>query len=154
MTKLKTIAAAAMVAIIMVPTLYVATASAGDRHYRSRGGTVHHHHYHTEKKRHKNAEAALIGGAVGLAAGVIIGDSLNRPVYERPSYYRPRVVYETRPVYRRRVRERVYYEPVYTYRPPRPWTSAWYDYCEAKYRSFDPESGTFQPHRGSRRLCR
>ncbi len=37
---------------------------------------------------------------------------------------------------------------------PRPWTDAWYRYCAKKYRSFDPNSGTFQPYEGRRRMCR
>ena len=37
---------------------------------------------------------------------------------------------------------------------PAPWTPEWYAYCNSKYRSFDPASGTFQPYHGPRRLCR
>ncbi len=55
------------------------------------------------------------------------------------------------------VEEYVYVAPapvvVYDERPA-PWTDEWYDYCSWKYRSFDPASGTFQPYRGGRRLCR
>lgn len=38
-------------------------------------------------------------------------------------------------------------------RPP-PFSGEWYRYCEARYRSFDRDSGTFQPSTGPRRLCR
>ncbi|WP_294642406.1 BA14K family protein [uncultured Aureimonas sp.] len=37
---------------------------------------------------------------------------------------------------------------------PAPFTGPWYRYCETRYRSFDPESGTYQPSSGPRRLCR
>ncbi len=37
---------------------------------------------------------------------------------------------------------------------PAPFSGAWYRYCETRYRSFDRESGTFQPSNGPRRLCR
>jgi hypothetical protein len=37
---------------------------------------------------------------------------------------------------------------------PEPWTPQWYEYCEAKYRSFNPADGKFQPYSGPRRLCR
>jgi len=37
---------------------------------------------------------------------------------------------------------------------PEPWTEEWYAYCSAKYRSFDPADGTFQPYNGPRRRCR
>jgi BA14K-like protein len=46
---------------------------------------------------------------------------------------------------------------VRTYRAvarPQPWSDEWYAYCSAKYRSFDPGSGTYQPNNGPRRLCR
>lgn len=36
-----------------------------------------------------------------------------------------------------------------------PWTDEWFAYCEAKYRSFNPADGTFQPYGGvPRQLCR
>jgi hypothetical protein len=37
---------------------------------------------------------------------------------------------------------------------PAPFTGPWYRYCETRYRSFDPETGTYQPSSGPRRLCR
>ncbi|WP_245415118.1 BA14K family protein [Aureimonas flava] len=37
---------------------------------------------------------------------------------------------------------------------PAPFTGPWYRYCESRYRSFDAETGTFQPASGPRRLCR
>ena len=37
---------------------------------------------------------------------------------------------------------------------PAPFSGAWYRYCESRYRSFDRETGTFQPNSGPRRLCR
>jgi len=37
---------------------------------------------------------------------------------------------------------------------PAPFSGEWYHYCESRYRSFDRESGTFQPSNGPRRLCR
>ncbi len=43
--------------------------------------------------------------------------------------------------------------PVY-YGRPAPWTAAWYDYCTARYRSFDPRTGYFVTYSGHRRFCR
>ncbi len=37
---------------------------------------------------------------------------------------------------------------------PAPFTGPWYRYCETRYRSFDAETGTYQPSSGPRRLCR
>lgn len=39
-------------------------------------------------------------------------------------------------------------------RGPAPFTAEWIRYCEGRYRSFDRDSGTFQPNHGPRRLCR
>ena len=43
--------------------------------------------------------------------------------------------------------------PVY-YGRPAPWTAAWYDYCSARYRSFNPRTGYFVTYSGKRRFCR
>ena len=44
-------------------------------------------------------------------------------------------------------------QKVYRYRP-QPWTPEWYDYCSAKYRSFDPETGYYRTYSGRYRFCR
>lgn len=36
---------------------------------------------------------------------------------------------------------------------PEPWTPEWYDYCSDKYRSFDPETGTYTTYSGKKRFC-
>lgn len=35
-----------------------------------------------------------------------------------------------------------------------PWSKAWFSYCEHKYKSFDPESGTFTGYDGEKKFCR
>ena len=35
-----------------------------------------------------------------------------------------------------------------------PRSAAWYSYCESRYRSFDPRSGTFLGYDGRRHVCR
>jgi hypothetical protein len=37
---------------------------------------------------------------------------------------------------------------------PRPGSEAWYDYCEAKYRSFDPDTGMYLSNSGYWKPCR
>lgn len=37
---------------------------------------------------------------------------------------------------------------------PRPWTPAWYRYCAAKYRSFNPETGYYLSYSGRYKFCR
>ncbi|WHA43209.1 BA14K family protein [Agrobacterium larrymoorei] len=126
--------------------------------------------------RHRNRDAALIGGVLGLAAGVAVGSALSQPRYEeepvyvdppvrryqayQPSYsyddpdYRtyqpaPRPVYRAQPVYEAR--------PVYQARPAyrtlEPWSEAWYDYCSQRYRSFNARSGTFIGNDGQSHFC-
>ena len=50
-----------------------------------------------------------------------------------------------------------YYAPapatVY-YGRPAPWTAAWYEYCHARYRSFNPHTGYFTTYSGRKRFCR
>jgi hypothetical protein len=86
---------------------------------------------------------AVIGGALGLATGVIIGGALanqERRVYVEPDYYpepEPRVIYR-QPVV------------VPTYEP---WTQSWYNYCSQRYRSFNPNTGTFVGYDGLEHFC-
>jgi hypothetical protein len=75
----------------------------------------------------------------------------SRPGRVGPHYEPPPVAYEPPPV---------------TYRPPSvadrghrtgrcaPRTRAWYDYCAARFRSFDPNRGTFTAYSGQERPCR
>lgn len=76
--------------------------------------------------RRNNNGAAVAAGIIGLGVGAAIANSA------RPRYYEPAPVYGG---YSR-------------------GSSAWYRYCAARYRSFDPASGTYQPYNGPRRLCR
>lgn len=74
-----------------------------------------------------------------------------RPGRISPHYEPPPVAYEPPPV---------------TYRPPSmaerghrigrcvPQTRAWYDYCAARFRSFDPNRGTYTAYSGQERPCR
>ncbi|NBN63348.1 BA14K family protein [Microvirga tunisiensis] len=34
-----------------------------------------------------------------------------------------------------------------------PWSPAWYDYCRARYRSFNPQTGTYTTYAGEQRFC-
>jgi hypothetical protein len=35
-----------------------------------------------------------------------------------------------------------------------PWSKTWFAYCTKRYRSFDPETGTFLSFDGERRFCK
>jgi len=45
------------------------------------------------------------------------------------------------------------YQATY-YAKPAPWTSGWYRYCSAKYRSFNPRTGYFVGYDGRHHFCR
>ena len=47
-----------------------------------------------------------------------------------------------------------HYAPRPYYGRPAPWTAAWYDYCSARYRSFNPHTGYFITYSGRARFCR
>ena len=108
---------------------------------------------HDHRRYRDNTGAVVAAGALGLAAGALLGSASRQADviyrYDEPRYVRPRPVYE-RPV-------RVYEQPrrVYVQRHAsfEPWTREWYRYCSDRYRSFDPQSGTFMGYDGVRRFC-
>jgi hypothetical protein len=109
---------------------------------------------HDHRRHRANTGDVVAAGVLGLAAGALIAGSANRQAYviyryDEPRYVRPRPVYE-RPV---RVYERP--RPVYVerYSSFEPWTRDWYRYCSDRYRSFDPNTGTFVGYDGVRRFC-
>lgn len=115
---------------------------------------------HKPSHRRGEGAAAALGiaaAALGLAA---VASLPSRHYYGGDYYYydpatglyyrdAPRVVYvEPEP-------EVVYVEPQVVYRSaPEPWTDDWYAYCASKYRSFDPDTGTYMTYSGRRKLCR
>ena len=127
-------------AIAIAPLAATSEASAGDRY-----------------RRHHNQDI-LAAGALGLAAGLVTGSVIAS---------QPRTVYvEPEPIYVEPAPRRVYVapEPVYVddYPPaPRPvygaglepWTPEWYDYCSARYRSFNARSGTYVGYDGRSHFC-
>ncbi len=73
-------------------------------------------------------------GIWGFAAGAAVGSALTWPYYEDYGYYD----YSST-------------APGYGY--PGGW-EAWYAHCSAKYRSFDPATGTYLGYDGNRHFCR
>ena len=90
-----------------------------------------------------------------------------------PYYARPRLVYvdpyanngyyqQPRVIIRRQVYQPSiqYYHvkrraaPVYNnYGSAQPWTQEWYNYCSTRYRSFNPQTGTFRGRHGRTYFC-
>ena len=125
------ILATAAFATVMVPlTSASADSWRGDRYY-------HRHH-------NGNGDA-WAAGAIGLAAGALIGGALAQPA--EPIYRDYDDGYYRRPV-------RVYREvgPRY-YGGAQPWSPSWYRYCADRYRSFNPETGTFRGYDGRDYFC-
>ncbi|MDM9621755.1 hypothetical protein A6U87_13125 [Rhizobium sp. AC44/96] len=113
----------------------IATASADDWHHR------HYNH----------GNDALVGGAVGLATGLIVGSAIAAPRYDEPRYIDPPYAYDDAPVYAAPPPR--YYRPVPVRAELEPWTPQWERYCSYRYRSFDPRSGTFIGNDGMSHFC-
>lgn len=135
---LKTSVLAVAVAATTLATL--PAAQAGDwhrRHHRDRTGEI------------------VAAGVLGLAAGAIIAGAASRPVYSEPVYVEPypRDYYPPAPAYSYRERHVIYADDGYGYHAPEPWTREWFRYCERRYRSFDPSTGTFRGYDGREHFC-
>ena len=155
------IAAVTMTAVTLSP---IAQVHADD--HRGRGwershdggwhGGTHHGRKHGKKRRGRGAgidDDALLLGVLGLAAGAIIaGAILSEPPVNSPP-----------PRYRRSApgsgwADLDYYPPApgAGYRSAgaiEPWTDAWYRYCTQRYRSFNPNTGTFRGYDGIDHFC-
>lgn len=104
-----------------------------DRHYDDRRYYRH--------RRGNNTGEILGAGAIGLAAGALLGGALSSNSYNRGDINEGRV-YNQGPVYYRRA-------PVRTYRG--------YDHvsaCESRYRTYDARSDTFIGYDGNAHPCR
>ncbi|WP_416356936.1 BA14K family protein [Aureimonas phyllosphaerae] len=112
-----------------------------------------------------NAGDVLLGGAVGLAAGALLGSALSQPQQPRyyepaPRYYEPppRPVYVAPPSYEDTIpappryyqvpRQARYYDDYGTYT-----RSSHVDRCLARYRSYDPRTDTYVGYDGYERRC-
>ena len=140
------------VAVAATTLAVLPAANAGDRHWRHHGR--HHHHHHSNSG--DLAAAGILGLAVGaLAASAAVGGPYYGGGY--PAY----------PAYRAAPRYNGYYNghyrngyygyaarPAPRYASLRPWTPAWYSYCESRYRSFRPDTGTFTGYDGRQHFCR
>jgi len=128
------------VAIAATSLSALPAAQAGDHRWR------HHRH-------HGGGGEELAAGLAGLAVGAIVGGALSQPRYVDRVYIDPPAPrYTYRPAPR-------YYEPAPVYRAPvryygaEPWSPEWYRACSARYRSFDPGSGTYLGYDGRRHFC-
>ena len=134
------ILAAASLAAIAAP---LATASAD-----SWGRHGWHRPYHSD--RHRGHGDAVAAGVIGLAAGALIGSALSQP---QPTYVQPAPAYAPPPpppAYYppAPARQTTYYRASYE-----PWSRGWYQYCSDRYRSFNPNTGTYRGYDGLDHFC-
>ena len=88
---------------------------------------------------------AIIGGSTGAVGGALGSGPKWQRAYDRRfeecmDRYEPvrAPVREEQPVYRSEIE---------------PWTGEWYDYCRARYRSFNANTGTFTDYDGVKKFC-
>lgn len=128
-------------AAVLATTLATLPAEARDRHGRHEPRRPHHH------RMTSNTDAAVAAGILGLAVGAIVMSTLAQPEPKGP-------IYRGDPLD----------DPNYFPPAPRPvsangamslepWSDAWFDYCETRYRSFDPNTGTYTGYDGRKHFC-
>lgn len=160
----KMIAALAVGATAIVPM--ATSAQAHDRGY----GHVHRHgpvvkcnkrnnFCHTGPKRvyrHGSKHNSNVAGAavLGIIGGALIGSAIANS-NNQPRYVAPRQTYNPNryPPAPRRVYQQ---QKVVTYGGGgslEPWSRGWYQYCDAKYRSFNPQTGTYRGYDGYDHFC-
>ncbi|WP_019222367.1 BA14K family protein [Bartonella rattaustraliani] len=131
------------------------------RHIERKTTTHKHVHVHKHSVTRNDSGDTLAAGLIGLAAGAILGNVLKKP--KQPQIvYQPvpqnQYVYQQVPqtVYQQVPRNQVIYEvqSTTTYQQlQKPWTQSWLQYCKKKYRSFNPQTGTFRGFDGLDHFC-
>lgn len=135
--------ASVLTAAVAATTLAAMPAANADQWHRD--GYVYKKHHYKKKDNDDLLAAGIVGLAVGaIAAGVMSQGHRSERVYIDP----PRPA----PVPRYRYYGNYVPAPTY-YEAPEPWSRAWYRACDARYRSFDPRSGTFMGYDGRRHFC-
>lgn len=159
----RVLAVALASAMALPAAVSVAEAGDGHRNWRNHGGhhkTFRHRRHRGGNHRGNDVGAAVALGVIGLATGAIIGGALSAPRAE------PEIIYDPR--YPRHYGGGVeYFDPADRragYRPaapvveydayPAPYSGEWYRYCAEKYRSFNPQTGTYTTYSGEQRVCR
>jgi hypothetical protein len=111
-------------------------------------------------RHHGSSDGDLLAaGVLGLAVGAIAAGALSdpipyRPVYDEPVYDEP--IYRD-PLPRPRPHRPYYAEPSVVYYQDQaglePWSPEWFRYCGDRYRTFDPDTGTFTGYDGLAHFC-
>lgn len=143
---IKSFVIAASIAAVSIAS--VSTAQAHKIHVK------HHHQQHVQKQN--NGNNAVVWGIIGLAAGAIIAGSANsrstqRRVVAPQQHYPSANHYPQAP--RHTYRQKRKYQHSQRAQGYEPWTKGWYNYCDNKYRSFNPRTGTFRGYDGRDHFC-
>lgn len=123
---------ATVAAATLVPVL---EASAGERWREQRPRHPQPHH------RYDATGDLVAAGVLGLAVGIIAAaalDDASTPDYPDTDYYPPAPYGGASVAYGGQIE---------------PWTRDWYQYCAARYRTFDPRTGTFRGYDGYDHFC-
>lgn len=159
-------AAIVSTAVATTALMPVAGAFAGERYHRDRDhyGSYHDRQYKKHRRHGRspvivhrdNSGEVLAAGIIGLALGAIIAGANSAPPPEpyRPARPRPHRDYfpaasDSYGAYDEP--EVIYAQPITV--TPEPWTPEWYRYCTERFRSFDPQSGTYMGFDGQRHFC-
>ena len=102
-------------ALALAAASFTGTAEARHRHHVPRWRCVRRRNFRTGRRG--DDRRGLVAAAIRLLPGARLCGAARRPSFIGSA-------------------------PVY-YEPPEPWTPAWYDYCNDRYRSFNPRTGYF-----------
>lgn len=176
-TATKTLALALAASFMVTTAIPVSLAEAGHKkHWKKhhKHQQAHHHHKKRNKKKRNRGSSsdAIAAGIIGFAIGAIIADQASRPrtvyVEPQPVYRQPLPVYtQQQPIYREPVvNDYNDYNNYNSYDEPNviryedtvgasyePWTPAWANWCDNKYRSFNARTGTFRGYDGLDHFC-
>ncbi len=149
----------------------------GTKNYRAQYNQ--RHQQHTQVKRRNKKGELIAAGIIGLAVGAIIASESSKHKYRsnQPTYYQqppqqnvPRGYYYDPSGYNgggytnggRAIPLDDYNDvnrggpEVITFNEPRtlePWTAGWRQWCQNRYRSFNPSTGTFRGYDGLDHFC-
>ncbi len=100
----------------------------------------------------------VVGGGTGAGVGALVGGSTGAIVGTDREKRRYEALYNQ--AYTDCIEEVSYRQDTQRRQPQvqagyyEPWSDEWYDYCEAKYRSFNPQTGEFLSYSGEYKMCR
>lgn len=111
---------------------------------------------HLQKRRNKNGEW-VAAGVIGLAIGAIVANEAAKkqhtyaPQIAQPQY-QPQITTDFPPA-PRSVSNRNNNNVVTLESAFQPWSQGWYEWCDDRYRSFNPNTGTYRGYDGLNHFC-